>query len=157
MFYNTFHNDFSRGVYISLILKETAFQHRNIPDRPKEKKLLQQEWAPPPKDVLKFNVDSAMRADGGGGEILAIKYTLELFLESMWARKAELIIECDCKSVINWLLHPVSTPPEKVDILRPIVTTIVREKVVVKFAPRICNMKADELAKLALGAAPMQD
>ncbi|KAE8657746.1 hypothetical protein F3Y22_tig00116983pilonHSYRG00087 [Hibiscus syriacus] len=34
----------------------------------KEKKLLHQAWAPPPKDVLKFNVDGAMRADGGGDE-----------------------------------------------------------------------------------------
>ncbi|KAE8721346.1 hypothetical protein F3Y22_tig00016212pilonHSYRG00068 [Hibiscus syriacus] len=87
-------------------------------------------WLPPSRGSLKFNVDGAMRLDGGGegisgilrdldgtplltfsvpigcgssmqAEILAVDHAIKLFMGSRWFKAFDLIIECDCAVMVN--------------------------------------------------------
>ncbi|KAK9009610.1 hypothetical protein V6N11_036141 [Hibiscus sabdariffa] len=96
-------------------------------------------WIPPPCGYAKLNVDEVVlnfNAKGGIGgvlrgtrgeilfqfselcglgppaliELIAIKVGMLKFLESEWCDKFRLIIECDCKLVVDWLSMS-ATPP----------------------------------------------
>ncbi|KAE8656892.1 Protein MOR1 [Hibiscus syriacus] len=108
------------------------------------KRVKVQEWLPPPLHFFKVNVDGAVSGDGllggiGGilrdseskilgsfslavgpcppplAEMKAIEKGIEFFLSSEWVTQGRLIIESDCKTVVDWILQPISSPP----FLRP--------------------------------------
>ncbi|KAE8711371.1 Ethanolamine-phosphate cytidylyltransferase [Hibiscus syriacus] len=116
----------------------TGETRRSQTRHPKRMKV--QEWLPPPLPFFKVNVDGAISGDGllggmGGilrdseskilgsfslavgpgppplAEMKAIEKGIEFFLSSEWVTQGRLIIESDCKTVVDWILLPTSSPP----------------------------------------------
>ncbi|KAE8681880.1 hypothetical protein F3Y22_tig00111300pilonHSYRG00005 [Hibiscus syriacus] len=129
-------------------------------------------WIPPPVDFLKMNVDGAARLDGSGGGILrdwqcrtlltfsekvgqgtplaelkAIQRGIEFFLASLWVSVGRLIVECDCKSVVEWIQSPALAPAFYSPLVNQILSLSNGMVHSVRWIPRASNGEADSLAK----------
>ncbi|KAE8715326.1 Cytidine/deoxycytidylate deaminase family protein [Hibiscus syriacus] len=136
--------------------------------------------ATPPPDMFKFNVDGAVRGDGlqgGIGGILkdsncstlttfsyavgpgpptlsklkAIKEGIDFFFASDWAMKGRLIIESDCKSVVDWISKQHPAPTFYSSLVEEIGAIISAMDIFLRLILRSCNMEANKLAKEEIG------
>ncbi|KAE8674144.1 DEAD-box ATP-dependent RNA helicase 20 [Hibiscus syriacus] len=137
-------------------------------------------WNPPPVDYFKMNVDGAvccvgMMAGIGGilrdwnrvtllsfsesvgptipilAELKAIKKGIDIFVSSDWVLKGRLIIECDSKTAVDWIINQVSAPVFLSNFVKEIVASVSLIHSIVRWIPRSCNCEADKLAKEGIG------
>ncbi|KAE8698668.1 serine/threonine-protein kinase AFC1-like [Hibiscus syriacus] len=140
------------------------------------KRMKVQGWSPPPLHFFKVNVDGAVSGDGllggiGGilrdsdskilgsfshavgpgppplAELKAIEKGIDFFLSTDWALKGRLIIESDCKSVVDWILLPTTSPRFLSSLVQKIASIITEREIIIRHIPRSCNCEADSLAK----------
>ncbi|GMJ09324.1 hypothetical protein HRI_004601600 [Hibiscus trionum] len=135
-------------------------------------------WSPPPVGFLKLNSDGVASTDGKMGiggvirnpdgcslisfsehggygppalaELLAIKKGVDIFLESRWATKHRLVIESDCKNVIEWIKGEATRPQAFASLVSDICLKIERFGMVLRLIPRAVNLTADSLAKAGI-------
>ncbi|KAE8701523.1 leghemoglobin C2-like [Hibiscus syriacus] len=137
-------------------------------------------WIPPPVDFFKFNVDGACsrvgRVAGIGGllrdwnrvtlisfsenvgpsypylaELKAVRRGIDIFVSSEWLLKGRLIIECDCKLVVDWIKDQALVPISLSNFVKEIVSIVSFRNFIVRWIPRSCNCEADKLAKEGIG------
>ncbi|KAE8724272.1 pentatricopeptide repeat-containing protein [Hibiscus syriacus] len=142
-------------------------------------KLKFQDWRPPPVHFFKVNVDGAISGDGllggiGGilrdlnskvlgsfssvvgpgppplAELKAMEKGIDFFLLSEWAMKGRLILESDCKAVVDWILQPTSSPFFS-SMVEKIVSIVLDRQIIVRHISRRCNCEANSLAKQGIG------
>ncbi|GMI90228.1 hypothetical protein like AT4G29090 [Hibiscus trionum] len=140
----------------------------------------QAHWTPPPKGFLKLNVDGATsvetnRAGIGGllrneeginlwcfseavdlgppslAELEAVLRGIRFFLASVWCQNLRLIIESDCRKVVDWLNGVVNPPLLLRNGIIATMSTIQNKGWFVRWIPRGCNTAADGLAKKGIG------
>ncbi|GMI77874.1 hypothetical protein like AT2G34320 [Hibiscus trionum] len=136
----------------------------------------QSHWTPPPRGFLKLNVDGALSVEtnkGGIGGLLrdedgiqllcfseavdlgpptfteleAVHRGIRLFLTSEWCLNFRLIIESNCRTVVDWLNGVVNPPLLFRDEILATMTLIHNKGWYVRWILRGCNTAADELAK----------
>ncbi|KAK8559336.1 hypothetical protein V6N13_098910 [Hibiscus sabdariffa] len=128
-------------------------------------------WVPPPIGFLKLNIDSEVSSCSKGGiggllrdekgsilfqfseavrndppvwvEFEALYHGLSLFLSSWWANKSRLIIEFDCKQLIDWCLGKGVPPFPIRSRVQEVVERLCSEVLCVRWVPRLCNIDAD--------------
>ncbi|XP_039066672.1 uncharacterized protein LOC120212445 [Hibiscus syriacus] len=137
-------------------------------------------WNPPPVDYFKMNVDGAvcsvgMMAGIGGilrdwnrvtllsfsesvgpttpilAELKAIKKGIDIFVSSDWVLKGRLIIECDSKTTVDWIINQVSAPVFLSNLVKETVASVSLIHAIVRWIHRSCNCEADKLAKEGIG------
>ncbi|KAK8492915.1 hypothetical protein V6N12_038615 [Hibiscus sabdariffa] len=137
-------------------------------------------WLPPPLEFLKLNVDGAVAAGGfkcgiegllkndkgvilflfsescGFGppaliKLLVVRFGMLKFLSSDWCRHYRLIVETDCKLVVDWISFSVYAPPSFFNLALELSDMVIRRGYVMRLTPRRCNMEADHLAKAGIG------
>ncbi|KAL4340045.1 hypothetical protein GQ457_08G025380 [Hibiscus cannabinus] len=137
-------------------------------------------WKAAPVGFLKLNVDGAMLKNdligGIGGilrnserkqldiffepirqgppildELLALKYGLEAFSNLNSGLNMQLIVECDNKVAVEWILNPMKFPSSFVSLVRIIAELIRTKNVLLRHILRVCNVDADVLAKKGIG------
>ncbi|KAE8678433.1 hypothetical protein F3Y22_tig00111410pilonHSYRG00088 [Hibiscus syriacus] len=168
-------NDF---IQVDSLVGDPSLADKHQTRHPKRMKV--QEWLPPPLHFFKVNVDGAVSGDGlfggmGGilrdseskilgsfslavgpgppplAEMKAIEKGIEFFLSSEWATQGRLIIESDCKKVVDWILQPTSSPPFLRLLVQKIASLISERAIIIRHIPRSCNCEADTLAKQGIG------
>ncbi|KAE8693418.1 Polycomb group protein FERTILIZATION-INDEPENDENT ENDOSPERM [Hibiscus syriacus] len=137
-------------------------------------------WIPPPVDFFKLNVDGAFsrvgRVAGIGGllrdwnrvtlisfsenvgpshpylaELKAIKRDIDIFVSLEWLLKGRLIIESDCKLVVDWIKDQALVPVFLSNFVKEIVSIVSFRNFIVRWIPRSCNCEAGKLAKEGIG------
>ncbi|KAE8668570.1 Dynamin-2B [Hibiscus syriacus] len=83
-------------------------------------------------------------------ELKAIFKGLEIFLSSDWCSKGRLIVESDCKSVVDWVNSP-SAPIFFSSFVKVIVSILSDKDYILRLIPRSCNCEGDKLAKEGIG------
>ncbi|KAK8696436.1 hypothetical protein V6N13_001571 [Hibiscus sabdariffa] len=76
---------------------------------------------------------------------------IEKFLVPGWSRYYRLIVESDCKTVVDWLSEKVNPTSVIANQVLNFVEGYKRHGMVFRWAPRKCNIRADELAKQGIG------
>ncbi|KAK9041427.1 hypothetical protein V6N11_016529 [Hibiscus sabdariffa] len=133
-------------------------------------------WEAPPLGYLKLNVDGAMLRDGSKGgiggifkngegwciasfyesvgqgcpiltELLAVKYGLDNFLGLSVDSNMRLIVECDSKVAVDWILNPERCQSLFLPLVHNIQSLLLRYRTFLKHIPRGANIEADILAK----------
>ncbi|KAE8705342.1 putative 3,4-dihydroxy-2-butanone kinase [Hibiscus syriacus] len=84
-------------------------------------------------------------------ELKAIEKGIDFFLLSEWAMKGRLIIESDCKSVVDWILLPKSSPRFLRSLVQKIASLILEREIIVRLIPGSNNCEADTIAKQGIG------
>ncbi|GMI86868.1 hypothetical protein like AT4G29090 [Hibiscus trionum] len=137
-------------------------------------------WQPPPMGFLKLNVDGAVSRDGksggiGGllrnyqgskflvfsesinpgtvvlGELMAIKVGISRLSSVEETKKNRIIIESDSALAIAWINSTSQCPSLYKVIVDEIKEQGSLSNYIFRFAPRICNIEADSLAKEGIG------
>ncbi|KAE8713501.1 hypothetical protein F3Y22_tig00110206pilonHSYRG00009 [Hibiscus syriacus] len=93
-------------------------------------------WNPPLVDYFKMNVDGAVCCVG---------------MMADWVLKGKLIIECDSKTAVDWIINQVSAPVFLSNFVKEIVASVSLIHAIVRWIPRSCNCEADKLAKEGIG------
>ncbi|GMJ01570.1 hypothetical protein HRI_003826200 [Hibiscus trionum] len=139
-------------------------------------------WLPPPIGFMKLNVDGAQDLRGLKGgiggiirdsegkkvasfseqcdagvpvlvELEAMDRGLQLFFGSSHCSKYRLIVESDCKNLIDWILNKTSCPRTVKESILKFQELSSTKGCIFRFVPRACNIVADGLAKEGIGAA----
>ncbi|XP_039069600.1 uncharacterized protein LOC120216169 [Hibiscus syriacus] len=84
-------------------------------------------------------------------ELKAIKKGLDIFVSSEWLSKGRLIIESDCKLVMDWIKDQALVLVFLTNFVKEIVSIISVRDFIVRWIPRCCNCEADKLAKEGIG------
>ncbi|KAK8500264.1 hypothetical protein V6N11_001628 [Hibiscus sabdariffa] len=134
----------------------------------------------PPLGYLKLNVDGAMLRDGSKGgiggflrniegrciasfygsvgqgcpiliELLAVKYGLDNFLGLSVDSNMRLIMECDSKVAVDWILNPERCQSLFLSLVHNIQSLLLRCRAFLKHIPRGANIEVDILAKKGIG------
>ncbi|KAK8984569.1 hypothetical protein V6N11_047790 [Hibiscus sabdariffa] len=134
-------------------------------------------WTPPPSRWLKLNVDGSMKDDGSKGgisgvlkdenkstlltfslkigsgppimaETLAIKFGWLSFCSSPWVGRLKLVIESDCRVVIEWVKNPNLAPDCFKIWIIGLNKAWVDNDFCLRFIPRHCNTEATLLQKV---------
>ncbi|KAE8660741.1 hypothetical protein F3Y22_tig00116951pilonHSYRG00750 [Hibiscus syriacus] len=80
-------------------------------------------------------------------ELKAIKRGIEIFLASVWVSVGRLIVESDCKSVVEWIKSPALALVFYLSLVNQILTLSNGKVHSVRWIPRASNGEADSLAK----------
>ncbi|XP_039050056.1 uncharacterized protein LOC120191133 [Hibiscus syriacus] len=146
-------------------------------------RILKTVWQPPKFGQMKFNVDGSATKDvaGCGGvlrtaegyvvamffgpvaeinsdfaELSAIKKALEVFSESLWCGKVDLILESDSTVALNWVQNYYVRPWRWGSTFQQFDEDALKiREVKYVFTPRLSNGMADYLAKLGSRRAVM--
>ncbi|KAK8591745.1 hypothetical protein V6N13_031777 [Hibiscus sabdariffa] len=119
----------------------------------------------PPLGFMKLNVDGAMKCYGSSGgiggangalivesissgppilaELLALKFGLLLFGSRSECKLSRLIVECDCKIVLDW----ISNPSLYMSLVEEVVSLGATRSSIFRWIPKNSNLQADILAK----------
>ncbi|XP_039014678.1 uncharacterized protein LOC120144764 [Hibiscus syriacus] len=123
-------------------------------------------WSPPPKDLIKLNVDAATTSDwkrsGLGGVLKDISGSiLASFKEpagpgpptlmELKRYKERLIIKSDSRVVVDWVKDVVLCPVVYVHIVKDIIQKLRDCEDVIRWVNRTANLEADALAKAGIG------
>ncbi|GMI85901.1 hypothetical protein like AT5G42905 [Hibiscus trionum] len=137
-------------------------------------------WLPPPEGFLKLNVDGAVRLEdsssGIGGvlrdkdgtilfqfsrgcgqipvamaEFMAVKEGIAEFLNSGWGSRQRLVVEVDCKAVVDWVTQVAEPSAQLADLVAVVKEQMKKRGMIVRLILRSCNTVADELAKAGIG------
>ncbi|KAK9015789.1 hypothetical protein V6N11_006883 [Hibiscus sabdariffa] len=137
-------------------------------------------WEAPPLGYLKLNIDGAMLRDGSKGgiggilrneegrciasfygsvgqgcpiltELLAVKYGLDNFLGLSVDSNMRLIVECDSKVAVDWILNPERCQSLFLPLVHNIQSLLLCCRAFLKHIPRGANIEADILAKKGIG------
>ncbi|GMJ04524.1 hypothetical protein like AT2G04420 [Hibiscus trionum] len=137
-------------------------------------------WEPPPRGFLKMNVDGAVSLSTSAGdvggflrnefgdtllsfskpvgnlppalvELEALRVGIFAFLDSCWAGKYRLVVESDCKNVVDWVLGMTLPPPAFLIIVKEVASIINTRSMVLRLIPRSLNIEADLMAKQGIG------
>ncbi|KAK9032825.1 hypothetical protein V6N11_017867 [Hibiscus sabdariffa] len=84
-------------------------------------------------------------------ELLAIKYGLEIFPGLIVDCNMRLIVECDSKAAVEWILNPERCQPLFLPLVHSIRSLLLLYLVFLKHIPRSANIEADALVKKGIG------
>ncbi|KAK8636922.1 hypothetical protein V6N13_064356 [Hibiscus sabdariffa] len=84
-------------------------------------------------------------------ELLAVRFGMLKFLSSDWCRQFRLIVETDCKLVVDWIFLSVDAPPSFLNLVSELSDMVIKRGFVMRLTPCRCNMEADHLAKAGIG------
>ncbi|KAE8685283.1 hypothetical protein F3Y22_tig00111099pilonHSYRG00134 [Hibiscus syriacus] len=74
-------------------------------------------------------------------KILALDHAIKFFIGLICYKSVDLVLECDCEVVVNWLRMPSSIPAECGEVLPPIFDTIARKNFVVKYSQGVAILQ----------------
>ncbi|KAK8484510.1 hypothetical protein V6N11_021493 [Hibiscus sabdariffa] len=80
-------------------------------------------------------------------EFKAIKVGMSKFFNSAWSESHRLIVESDCKTVVDWINGMVDPPSSIGKEVNDVAVIILVKGISLSLIPRCCNVVADSLAK----------
>ncbi|GMI87265.1 hypothetical protein HRI_002395800 [Hibiscus trionum] len=84
-------------------------------------------------------------------ELLAVQEGVDLFLKSEWSSMWRVIVESDCKMVVDWVTQVEDPTTPLSEIVFNLGEKIKDRGMIVRLIPRRCNTLAGGLAKSRIG------
>ncbi|KAK8612501.1 hypothetical protein V6N13_092614 [Hibiscus sabdariffa] len=84
-------------------------------------------------------------------ELEAINFGISNFLTTSWSLTHRLIVESDCKMVVDWINGMVEPPTIVANEVIETLKLMFAKGMCLKLIPRCCNVLANTLAKQGIG------
>ncbi|KAK8495629.1 hypothetical protein V6N13_092866 [Hibiscus sabdariffa] len=84
-------------------------------------------------------------------ELEAILVGIHRFFCLIWANKFRLIVESDCKTVVDCILGQVNPLANALAMVREVAEVFKARNIMLRLIPIVCNVEVDLLAKKGIG------